>query len=324
MSDIPKGKQPPKTTKELLEVAAEGAKKVFTKEEYRDYLKFVSGFHQYSIRNQLLIYLQNPHSTFVAGFNTWKTKFHRQVNKGEKGIRILAGGERKVERNVRQPDGTIRVEKDTRMFYRPAAVFDYSQTSGEPIKMLSHELTGKVPNYAKVYDKLVQSTEFEVRFSRELELGSAKGVTQPRKKTILLRPGMSQQQNIKTLIHELAHSVLHSDPSKKLDRSTMELEAESTAFIVCEHLGIDTSEYTFPYLANRSKDKELSQLSKSLTRIQSTAERFNQVVDQNLEKIREKPLTLDQKIKLAKTAAAEQNLAKKEPGLERKVQEKMH
>lgn len=324
MSDIPKGKQPPKTTKELLEVAAEGAKKVFTKEEYRDYLKFVSGFHQYSIRNQLLIYLQNPHSTFVAGFNTWKTKFHRQVNKGEKGIRILAGGERKVERNVRQPDGTIRVEKDTRMFYRPAAVFDYSQTSGEPIKMLSHELTGKVPNYAKVYDKLVQSTEFEVRFSRELELGSAKGVTQPRKKTILLRPGMSQQQNIKTLIHELAHSVLHSDPSKKLDRSTMELEAESTAFIVCEHLGIDTSEYTFPYLANWSKDKELSQLSKSLTRIQSTAERFNQVVDQNLEKIREKPLTLDQKIKLAKTAAAEQNLAKKEPGLERKVQEKMH
>lgn len=324
MSDIPKGKQPPKTTKELLEVAAEGAKKVFTKEEYRDYLKFVSGFHQYSIRNQLLIYLQNPHSTFVAGFNTWKTKFHRQVNKGEKGIRILAGGERKVERNVRQPDGTIRVEKDTRMFYRPAAVFDYSQTSGEPIKMLSHELTGKVPNYAKVYDKLVQSTEFEVRFSRELELGSAKGVTQPRKKTILLRPGMSQQQTIKTLIHELAHSVLHSDPSKKLDRSTMELEAESTAFIVCEHLGIDTSEYTFPYLANWSKDKELSQLSKSLTRIQSTAERFNQVVDQNLEKIREKPLTLDQKIKLAKTAAAEQNLAKKEPGLERKVQEKMH
>lgn len=324
MSDIPKGKQPPKTTKELLEVAAEGAKKVFTKEEYRDYLKFVSGFHQYSIRNQLLIYLQNPHSTFVAGFNTWKTKFHRQVNKGEKGIRILAGGERKVERNVRQPDGTIRVEKDTRMFYRPAAVFDYSQTSGEPIKMLSHELTGKVPNYAKVYDKLVQSTEFEVRFSRELELGSAKGVTQPRKKTILLRPGMSQQQTIKTLIHELAHSVLHSDPSKKLDRSTMELEAESTAFIACEHLGIDTSEYTFPYLANWSKDKELSQLSKSLTRIQSTAERFNQVVDQNLEKIREKPLTLDQKIKLAKTAAAEQNLAKKEPGLERKVQEKMH
>lgn len=324
MSDIPKGKQPPKTTKELLEVAAEGAKKVFTKEEYRDYLKFVSGFHQYSIRNQLLIYLQNPHSTFVAGFNTWKTKFHRQVNKGEKGIRILAGGERKVERNVRQPDGTIRVEKDTRMFYRPAAVFDYSQTSGEPIKMLSHELTGKVPNYAKVYDKLVRSTEFEVRFSWELELGSAKGVTQPRKKTILLRPGMSQQQTIKTLIHELAHSVLHSDPSKKLDRSTMELEAESTAFIVCEHLGIDTSEYTFPYLANWSKDKELSQLSKSLTRIQSTAERFNQVVDQNLEKIREKPLTLDQKIELAKTAAAEQNLAKKEPGLERKVQEKMH
>ncbi|EKQ05897.1 hypothetical protein LCAA2362_0452 [Lacticaseibacillus casei A2-362] len=104
----------------------------------------------------------------------------------------------------------------------------------------------------------------------------------------------------------------------------MELEAESNAFIVCEHLGIDTSEYTFPYLANWSKDKELSQLSKSLTRIQSTAEIFNQVVDQNLEKIREKPLTLDQKIELAKTAAAEQNLAKKEPGLERKVQERMY
>ncbi|EKQ24192.1 LtrC family protein [Lacticaseibacillus casei UW4] len=321
MVDTPKEKQPPKTTKELLEVAAEGARKVFTKEEYRDYLKFISGFHQYSIRNQLLIYLQNPHTTFVAGFNTWKTKFHRQVNKGEKGIRILAGGERKVERSVRQPDGTIKVEKDTRMFYRPAAVFDYSQTSGEPIKMLSHELTGKVPNYEKIYDKLVQATDFEVKFSRELELGSAKGVTQPRRKTILLRPGMSQQQTIKTLIHELAHSVLHADPSKKLERSTQELEAESTAFIVCEHLGIDTSEYTFPYLANWSKDKELSQLSKSLTRIQSTAEKFNQVVDQNLEKIHEKPLTLDQKIEHAKTVAAAQNLAKKGPGLEREGQE---
>ena len=326
MAEKPQEKQPPKTTKELLEVAAEGAKKVFTKKEYRDFLKFISGSHQYSIRNQFLIYMQNPHTTLVAGFHTWQTKFHRQVNKGEKGIRILAGGERKVERRIRQPDGTIKVEKDTKMFYHPAAVFDLTQTSGEPIKMLSHDLTGKVLNYAKIYDTLVHATDFRVRFSHELEQGGAKGTTKPLEKTILLRPGMSEQQTIKTLVHELAHSVLHADPSKMVDRSTRELEAESTAFVVCEHLGIDTSEYTFPYLANWSADKELSQLSKSLSRIQSTAEKFNHTLDQNLEKIqesvREKPLTLDQKIERAKTIATEQNLAKKEPGLERKVQEK--
>ncbi len=175
--------------------------------------------------------------------------------------------------------------------------------------------------YSTIISKIV------IRFYRlrqEKSIRETKSITRSRKEEIQLRFGISEKQTIKTFIHELVHSVLHSDPSKKLDRSTMELEAESTAFIVCEHLGIDTSEYTFPYLANWSKDKELSQLSKSLTRIQSTAEIFNQVVDQNLEKIREKPLTLDQKIELAKTAAAEQNLAKKEPGLERKVQEKMH
>ena len=126
---------------------------------------------------------------------------------------------------------------------------------------------------------------------------------------------MSEKQAIKTLIHELAHSELHCDPKLKLDRSTMELEAESTAFIVCQHLGIDTSDYTFPYLAVWSKDKDLSQLSKSLTRIQSTVEKFNKTVDQNLEKIREKPLTLDQKIERAKTIATTENIAKKEQGL---------
>ncbi|MBM6642281.1 DNA primase (plasmid) [Lacticaseibacillus paracasei] len=137
-----------------------------------------------------------------------------------------------------------------------------------------------------------------------------------------MHSSMSEKQAIKTLIHELAHSELHCDPKLKLDRSTMELEAESTTFIVCQHLGIDTSDYTFPYLAVWSKDKDLSQLSKSLTRIQSTVEKFNKTVDQNLEKIREKPLTLDQKIERVKTIATTENIAKKEQGLVQATQEK--
>ncbi|WP_335139012.1 ArdC-like ssDNA-binding domain-containing protein [Lacticaseibacillus paracasei] len=315
-------KQPPKSTKELLALAEDGAKKVFSTDEYREYLKFISGFHQYSVRNQLLIYLQNPHATFVAGYHTWKNQYHRQVNQHEKGIRILAGGEHKYEKRVRQPDGTIKRVKESKVFCQPAAVFDYSQTSGEPIKMFTHELTGEVPNYATIYSKLVQATDFHVGFSHEMPSSETKGVTRPLKKEIQLRSGMSEKQTIKTLIHELAHSELHCDPKLKLDRSTMELEAESTAFIVCQHLGIDTSDYTFPYLAVWSKDKDLSQLSKSLTRIQSTAEKFNKTVDQNLEKIREKPLTLDQKIERAKTIATTENIAKKEQGLVQATQEK--
>ncbi|MGE9132801.1 ArdC-like ssDNA-binding domain-containing protein [Lacticaseibacillus paracasei] len=322
MAEKPKEKQPPKTTKELLEVAAEGAKKVFSTDEYLEYLKFCSGFHQYSVRNQLLIYLQNPHASFVAGFNTWKTKFHRSVTKGEKGIRILAGGRREYERKVRQPDGTIKTEKKSKMFFRPAAVFDYSQTSGEPIKMLSNELTGEVPDYTAIYATLVQATDYHVTFNKELQAGQTNGLTRPLKKEIQLRPGMSQQQTIETLVHELAHSELHADPSQKIETSTKELEAESTAFIVCHHLGIDTSHYTFPYLASWSKDKDLSQLSKSLTRIQNTAEKFNQTLDQNLQKMKERPRTFEQVAERAKAHATEKNLAKKEQGLERKVQEK--
>ena len=108
-------KQPPKSTKELLALAQDGAKKVFSTDEYREYLKFISGFHQYSVRNQLLIYLQNPHATFVAGYHTWKNQYHRQVNQHEKGIRILAGGEHKYEKRVRQPDGTIKRVKESKV-----------------------------------------------------------------------------------------------------------------------------------------------------------------------------------------------------------------
>lgn len=247
--------------KELLEQAEQGTKAVFESENYRNYLATMSKFHSYSFRNSLLILMQKPEATHVAGYAAWKKKFNRQVPS-----------------------------------YVPVSVFDVSQTEGEPLPQLVNELNGSVEAYQDLMQAIRDVSPFPVSFE-EIQ-GGAKGFCDPVTQRIVIQQGMSEAQSVKTAIHEVTHADLHA-PEQNLiladrtDRRTREIEAESTAFVVCEHYGIDTSDYTFPYLASWSSSKELAELQSSLETIQKQAGDLIDKIDTRLtelQKDREKDL----------------------------------
>lgn len=294
--------------KELLEQAEQGTKAVFESENYRNYLATMSKFHSYSFRNSLLILMQKPEATHVAGYAAWKKKFNRQVQRGESGIQIVGYSPRKV--NVEQEkkdssgntiigaDGKPVMEKVTRQVpsYVPVSVFDVSQTEGEPLPQLVNELNGSVEAYQDLMQAIRDVSPFPVSFE-EIQ-GGTKGFCDPVTQRIVIQQGMSEAQSIKTAIHEVTHADLHA-PEQNLiladrtDRRTREIEAESTAFVVCEHYGIDTSDYTFPYLASWSSSKELAELQSSLETIQKQAGDLIDKIDTRLtelQKDREKDL----------------------------------
>lgn len=294
--------------KELLEQAEQGTKAVFESENYRNYLATMSKFHSYSFRNSLLILMQKPEATHVAGYAAWKKKFNRQVQRGESGIQIVGYSPRKV--NVEQEkkdssgntiigaDGKPVMEKVTRQVpsYVPVSVFDVSQTEGEPLPQLVNELNGSVEAYQDLIQAIRDVSPFPVSFE-EIQ-GGAKGFCDPVTQRIVIQQGMSEAQSVKTAIHEVTHADLHA-PEQNLiladrtDRRTREIEAESTAFVVCEHYGIDTSDYTFPYLASWSSSKELAELQSSLETIQKQAGDLIDKIDTRLtelQKDREKDL----------------------------------
>lgn len=294
--------------KELLEQAEQGTKAVFESENYRNYLATMSKFHSYSFRNSLLILMQKPEATHVAGYAAWKKKFNRQVQRGESGIQIVGYSPRKV--NVEQEkkdssgntiigaDGKPVMEKVTRQVpsYVPVSVFDVSQTEGEPLPQLVNELNGSVEAYQDLMQAIRDVSPFPVSFE-EIQ-GGAKGFCDPVTQRIVIQQGMSEAQSVKTAIHEVTHADLHA-PEQNLiladrtDRRTREIEAESTAFVVCEHYGIDTSDYTFPYLASWSSSKELAELQSSLETIQKQAGDLIDKIDTRLtelQKDREKDL----------------------------------
>lgn len=294
--------------KELLEQAEQGTKAVFESENYRNYLATMSKFHSYSFRNSLLILMQKPEATHVAGYAAWKKKFNRQVQRGESGIQIVGYSPRKV--NVEQEkkdssgntiigaDGKPVMEKVTLQVpsYVPVSVFDVSQTEGEPLPQLVNELNGSVEAYQDLMQAIRDVSPFPVSFE-EIQ-GGAKGFCDPVTQRIVIQQGMSEAQSVKTAIHEVTHADLHA-PEQNLiladrtDRRTREIEAESTAFVVCEHYGIDTSDYTFPYLASWSSSKELAELQSSLETIQKQAGDLIDKIDTRLtelQKDREKDL----------------------------------
>ena len=294
--------------KELLEQAEQGTKAVFESNNYRNYLATMSKFHSYSFRNSLLILMQKPEATHVAGYAAWKKKFNRQVQRGESGIQIVGYSPRKV--NVEQEkkdssghtiigaDGKPVMERVTRQVpsYVPVSVFDVSQTEGEPLPQLVNELNGSVEAYQDLMQAIRDVSPFPVSFE-EIQ-GGAKGFCDPVTQRIVIQQGMSEAQSVKTAIHEVTHADLHA-PEQNLiladrtDRRTREIEAESTAFVVCEHYGIDTSDYTFPYLASWSSSKELAELQSSLETIQKQAEDLIDKIDTRLtelQKDREKDL----------------------------------
>jgi antirestriction protein ArdC/uncharacterized protein YpmB len=277
--------------KEITERLEQGVKDIFTSEMYTKYLLTMSKFHNYSFNNTLLIAMQRPDATLVAGYNAWKNKFNRYVKKGEKGIQIIAPAPVK-EREERE-----KIDKDTGLTvlnengepeievvekviprFRVATVFDYAQTDGEPLPTLEvNELTARVKDYTLLKEAIEQVSPVPIRFG-EIE-GSAKGYYSHMDKEICVRADMGESQTIKTMIHEVAHAMLHdSDQMKQRgeekDQLTKETEAESIAFTVCSALGIDTSDYSFPYVASWASGKELKELKDSMDTIRLTAADF--------------------------------------------------
>ena len=277
--------------KEITERLEQGVKDIFTSEMYTKYLLTMSKFHNYSFNNTLLIAMQRPDATLVAGYNAWKNKFNRYVKKGEKGIQIIAPAPVK-EREERE-----KIDKDTGLTvlnesgepeievvekviprFRVTTVFDYAQTDGEPLPTLEvNELTARVKDYTLLKEAIEQVSPVPIRFG-EIE-GNAKGYYSHMDKEICVRADMGESQTIKTMIHEVAHAMLHdSDQMKQRgeekDQLTKETEAESIAFTVCSALGIDTSDYSFPYVASWASGKELKELKDSMDTIRLTAADF--------------------------------------------------
>lgn len=271
---------------EIPQMLEEGVHKVFESDNYKNYLNIMSKFHNYSINNTLLIARQNPDATLVAGFKSWEKNFGRHVKKGEKGIKILAPSPYKKKVLVELVDPVSReimldingnpVKEETEVnmtAYRIVSVFDVSQTEGNPLPQIGvAELTGNVDEYELFVEALKQSTSVPISF--ENISGVAKGYYNPVTASIAVKAGMPESQTVKTMIHEIAHSILHNDildEAEKKDRQTKEVEAESVAYTVCQHFGIDTSDYSFGYIASWSSSKETEELKQSLETIQKTA-----------------------------------------------------
>ena len=277
--------------KEITERLEQGVKDIFTSEMYTKYLLTMSKFHNYSFNNTLLIAMQRPDATLVAGYNAWKNKFNRYVKKGEKGIQIIAPApvkereeREKIDKDtgltVLNENGEPEIEVVERVIprFRVTTVFDYAQTDGEPLPTLEvNELTARVKDYTLLKEAIEQVSPVPIRFG-EIE-GSAKGYYSHMDKEICVRADMGESQTIKTMIHEVAHAMLHdSDQMKQRgeekDQLTKETEAESIAFTVCSALGIDTSYYSFPYVASWASGKELKELKDSMDTIRLTSADF--------------------------------------------------
>lgn len=271
---------------ELTDRLENGIKDLYASGRYAEYLAAMSKFHRYSYGNALLILLQCPTATRVAGYNTWKKEFERQVKRGEHGIMILAPSQYKRAAMVEKKDpatgqtlygadgnplmepGFVRLTR-----FVPVTVFDVSQTEGRELPNIAvTELSGDVEGFEEISARLSELSPLPIMFGPVP--GTAKGYASHMEGRIVIKPGMSQVQTLKTMIHEIAHGKLHApdflEPNPK-QRHEKEVEAESVAYVVCQHFGIDTSDYSFGYVAGWGRGKELNELKASLDTIHSTA-----------------------------------------------------
>ena len=277
--------------REITDKLEQGIKELFESERFKEYLRTMSKFYNYSFNNTLLIAMQNPESTYVAGYTSWQRNFDRQVMKGEKGIKILAPApykaqeeREKIDPVTQKPvigaDGNAVTEtvEVLRPAFKVVSVFDVSQTDGKELPdIIVDELKGTVENYEAFFDVLKQESPVPISF--EDIPGGAKGFFSPFESRIAIQEGMSEIQTVKTAIHEIAHAKLHAvkpdektTPEDKKDRHTKEVEAESVAYTVCQRYGIETSDYSFGYIAGWSSGKETKELKSSLDTIRKTAE----------------------------------------------------
>lgn len=284
--------------KEITAQLEAGVKDLFHSERYQDYLKAMSKFHDYSLNNTLLIVMQKPDASLVAGFNKWRDEFERHVKRGEKGIKILAPAPYKIKKELEKldPDGKPIIGEDgkpvteqkeiTIPAFKVVSVFDVSQTDGKEIPDIAVDsLTGSVEQYEDFFKALEQTSPVPVGFER-IESG-AHGYYHNAEKRIALNEGESELQTIKTLIHEIAHAKLHDidlnappeQQQERPSRRTREVEAESIAYTVCQHFGLDTSDYSFGYVAGWSSDKDIKELKASLETIRATASELITEID---------------------------------------------
>ena len=287
--------------KEITDKLEQGIKELFESERFKEYLRTMSKFYNYSFNNTLLIAMQKPDATLIAGYTSWQRNFDRQVMKGEKGIKILAPAPykaqvemEKIDPKTQRPmlDADGKPVTETVEVMRPAfkvvSVFDVSQTDGKELPdIMVGELTGSVEQYEDFWRILKEISPVPVGLEN-IE-GGAHGYYHLTEKRIAIDDGMSEMQTIKTLIHEIAHAKLHAidpdekvSPEEKKDRHTKEVEAEAVAYTVCQRYGLETSDYSFGYIAGWSSDKETKELKGSLETIRCTAADMIESIDEKL------------------------------------------
>ena len=291
--------KPADKLKEITDRLEQGITELFESERYKEYLRVMSKFHNYSFNNTLLIAMQKPDASLVAGFSSWKNNFGRNVMKGEKGIKIIAPSPFTVKQEVEKTDPQtgkpvigkdgkpVTEEKEIKVpAYKVVSVFDVSQTEGRELPDIAvDELTGDVDRFKDFFAALEQVSPVPVGFEK-IE-GSAHGYYHLEEKRIAIDEGMSDLQTLKTAIHEIAHAKLHDidlnapkeEQKPRVDRRTREVEAESVAYTVCQHYGLDTSDYSFGYVAGWSSGKELAELRGSLETIRNTAAEMINAID---------------------------------------------
>ena len=294
--------KPAEKLKEITDRLEQGIAELFDSERYKEYLKVMSKFHNYSFRNTVLIAMQKPDASLVAGFSAWKNNFERNVMKGQKGIKIIAPSPYKIKQEMQKIDPhtqkpiigkdgkPVTEEKEVTIpAYKVVSVFDVSQTEGKELPDIAvDELTGDVDRYKDFFAALEKTSPVPIAFEN-IE-GGSHGYYHLEDKRIAINEGMSELQTLKTAIHEIAHAKLHDidlnapkdEQQPHVDRRTREVEAESVAYTVCQHYGLDTSDYSFGYVAGWSSGRELSELKSSLETIRSAAAEIIKSIDENL------------------------------------------
>ena len=318
--------KPAEKLKEITDRLEQGIAELFDSERYKEYLRVMSKFHNYSFNNTLLIAMQKPDASLVAGFSAWKNNFGRNVMKGQKGIKIIAPSPFKIRQEVEKIDPhtqkpiigkdgkPVTEEKEIKIpAYKVVSVFDVSQTEGKELPDIAvDELTGDVDRYKDFFAALEKTSPVPIAFEN-IE-GGSHGYYHLEDKRIAINEGMSELQTLKTAIHEIAHAKLHDidlnapkDEQPRVDRRTREVEAESVAYTVCQHYGLDTSDYSFGYVAGWSSGRELSELKSSLETIRSAAAEIINSIDENLaelQKAQDKEQTAGQEQPTRKEQAA--------------------
>lgn len=282
---------------ETLEQLEKGINELFESNKYKQYLDTMSKFHNYSFNNTLLIAMQKPDATLVAGYTAWRDKFHRQVLKGEKGLTIIAPSpyKKQIEQQVMDAVGKpvfdaagqplMEQKEHTFNAFRIAKVFDISQTDGEPIPELVAELKDPVEDFDDLLESIKSISPVPMRF--EDITSGANGYYSPKNQEIVVKRGMPEEQTLKTFIHEVAHARLgHGGDDDHLDRRTHEVQAESVAYCTCKSLGLNTEDYSFGYIAGWSSGREQKELKASLQTIKDTADKMITGIEQKMESLK--------------------------------------